>query len=239
MKYLKLFENFYTPAIPTYKSNNSSDEINDTGHNTYQLGTTSDTSEEDAFNLGEKAFNKEQSINDNPFVGEQYPNNKLIKAWVDGFHSGQRNKKIAEGIEQFNFKISREDENTTINAYFNGQTKVLAGSITFQSLFDDSGWYWFEGLLSHEQYDDLFDGKNFIIIENVKVDKYFQKSGLGSELMTRAFDYIHKKTGAKLIVLNASPLGDIPLEKLVSFYKKFGFKVFKNQGGNVIMIKRT
>jgi hypothetical protein len=231
MKHLKLFENFYTPAIPIYKGNPS----NDTGYNTYQLNISTDTSEEEAFDIGLKAFNSELTINDNPYIEQQYPNSKLIKAWIDGFHHGQRNNKITEGVGQFNFKTEQDDENTKITATKN---KVLAGSITFQSVFGDSGWYWFDGILTEDQYDDLFEGKNYVIIEHIKVygDK---RLGLGTELMTRALDYIQKKTGAKLIVLNASPLGsEITLENLVSFYKKFGFKVFKNQGGNVIMLKR-
>jgi len=56
--------------------------------------------------------------------------------------------------------------------------------------------------------------------------------------MNKALELI-QKNGIKLIVLNASPLGqDISLDNLVVFYKKFGFKIFKNQGNNVIMIKR-
>ena len=142
--------------------------------------------------------------------------------------------KCFEDHSVYNFKTDRKDENFEIKANFKGQ---LAGSITFQMLFDESGWYWFDGLLTQEQYDDLFEDKPFVILEHIKVDEHFQKSGLGSELMNRAIELM-KKMGTKLIVLNASPLGTITLTKLVDFYKKFDFKVFKNQGGNVIMIKR-
>ena len=147
--------------------------------------------------------------------------------------------KLFEENPIFKFKIEKDDDNFEVKVFFEGREKILAGSITFQKLFGDSGWYWFEGLLTQDQYDDLFEDIPFVILEHIKVDKYFQKSGLGSELMNRALELI-SKMGIKLIVLNASPLGDdISLDNLVSFYKKFGFKIFRKQGKNNIMIKRN
>jgi len=84
--------------------------------------------------------------------------------------------KYFEDTSNFEFKKTQKDENTEIVAYFKGREKVKSGSIIYQTLFDDSGWYWFDGLISEEQYVDLFEDKNFVIIENIKVDPNFQKS---------------------------------------------------------------
>ena len=143
--------------------------------------------------------------------------------------------KCFEDHSTYDFDTKRNDDEFKIIAKHKGS---LAGSTTFRKLFSDGGWYWFEGLLTHDQYDDLFEDKPFVILEHIRVYGDNRKSGLGTKLMTMALDMINK-LGIKLIVLNASPLGEIPLDKLVNFYEKFGFKIFKNQGKNVIMIKRT
>lgn len=145
-----------------------------------------------------------------------------------------------EAIDEFKFTSKRSDESTSIIASFKGS---LAGSITFEEVINS--WYWFEGIISQEKYEDMFEDVSHIIIENIKVDRHYQKSGLGTKLMTKALEYISKNSNAKIVVLNASPLDKNPndinkisLQDLVKFYKKFGFNVYHNQGDNVIMIKR-
>ena len=94
------------------------------------------------------------------------------------------------------------------------------------------------GLVVPPQYDDLFEDKLFVIIENIKINPEYQKNGLGKELMNKALELISSKN-IKLISLNASPLNNqINSDKLLLFYQKFGFKIFKKQGKNVIMIKK-
>lgn len=141
---------------------------------------------------------------------------------------------------KFNFKTKIKDGNITISVFFIGE-KI--GELSMELACEDSGWYWFDGIITEEQYDDLFNGKMFIIIENIKVNTEHRNKGIGKELMNKAFEFTLHKTGAKSIVLNASPLtndnGDkLPLDILIEFYKKLGFNIFKNQGKNVIMIKR-
>lgn len=143
--------------------------------------------------------------------------------------------KYFEGLSTINFKTNRVGNEVKILAYKSNQ-KV--GSITFYNLYDDNGWYWLDGLISEEQYEDLFEGINFTIIENLKVDKNFQSNNIGTMLMQEAFKEINKK--AKIIILNASPLDNsIDEASLVKFYSKFGFKSYKKQGKNNIMIKRN
>ena len=134
--------------------------------------------------------------------------------------------KLFENFEDYIFKTTQEDEYITITAYFG---KEKAGTISYHmETCEEEDWY--------------FSGDFIIMITDVSVDEYFQKIGLGSELMKRCLISIKKQYPfIKLAVLNASPTGfrnRIPLTKLVEFYKKFGFTEYKPEGGNVIMLKR-
>ena len=59
--------------------------------------------------------------------------------------------------------------------------------------------------------------------------------------MNKALDYIDENYSYP-IYLNASPMqsdGMLNLNDLTRFYEKFGFKVFKSQRGNNLMIKKS
>ena len=143
--------------------------------------------------------------------------------------------KFFENFSNYTFETKSFGKKTEIIVINN---KIKIGSITFQTVYGDEGLYWFDGLLSDEQYDDLFEDKLFVIIENIKINPEYQKNGLGKELMNKALELISSKN-IKLISLNASPLNNqINSDKLLLFYQKFGFKIFKKQGKNVIMIKK-
>lgn len=138
-------------------------------------------------------------------------------------------------FEELNCKITSEKTEDIYHFVARvGNEKV--GSLVAQYILYD--YVWFDGIISQDDYDDLFDGDPYFIIEDVKVDLHYQRSGIGAQLMNAAIEKI-KKMGIKNIVLNACPIGkDIPLNQLVKWYVKLGFKVFKNQGNNVIMIMR-
>ena len=94
MKYLKQFENFYTPAAKVFKSNDGSDELNDTGAFTYPLNVSTNNDEEIAFNRGEEDFNKGIDFEENPYLEAEFRNANLIKSWNDGWRNGEKNKKL-------------------------------------------------------------------------------------------------------------------------------------------------
>ena len=59
--------------------------------------------------------------------------------------------------------------------------------------------------------------------------------------MNKALDYIDENYSYP-IYLNASPMqsdGMLNLNDLTAFYEKFGFKVFKREGNNNLMIKKS
>ncbi len=95
MKYLKYYESFYSSAKNIYKSDAGTDFTKDTGFNSYPLDSFSINDEERAFKLGEKAFNDDVEISENPYLQEQYPNSTLIKKWEDGWNTAQLNKNEA------------------------------------------------------------------------------------------------------------------------------------------------
>lgn len=98
MKYLKLYEAFYSPARQIFKANIGIDSQNVVGGNSYPLDSFSVNDEEKAFNEGEKAYNDGIDVNSNPYSDQQYRNNALIKSWNEGWYNGLKNKKIKESI---------------------------------------------------------------------------------------------------------------------------------------------
>jgi GNAT superfamily N-acetyltransferase len=93
--------------------------------------------------------------------------------------------------------------------------------------------------MEEEVFDDVFGYKPLVYISVVKIDSEYQKSGIGNKLLQFTLDWIKSNLDAKTIALNASPIEkQIPLTKLVEFYKKAGFKSIEQRGNNVVMFKR-
>ena len=222
MKYLKLFESFYSPVRTTFKSGIGNDYTNDTGANSYPYNSFKIDDEKKAFNLGEKAFSENDDIN--PYIDQQYPNSVLIKAWQEGYNNGAKNKSIKESLGGFKYRTTTKDENVYIKVYDNS---VKIGSISFHTeMGNEEDWYYFDDYI--------------VLISDVSVDKDYQKIGIGAKLMEKCLNYIKKHyTYINKVVLNACPTGfnKIPLTKLVEFYKTFGFEIFQSETNNVIMVK--
>jgi len=114
--------------------------------------------------------------------------------------------------EQTKFKITKEDEYNYITAFSDG---IEVGELTY-----------------HVEIDDYY----------IVIDDVFSKnrgSGVGTELMNKAISIIKKKyPNIKVIMLDANPNRQpkVPLDKLVEFYRKFGFEIYKPEGDNVIML---
>ena len=124
---MKFFESFYSPAIQTYKSNNGSDELSDAGHFNYPLYKTNYDDEKIAFDKGIEDFNKGNT--ENPYLGLDYPNNLLIKAWERGYKNGKLNENVKLNNNKFYvdnklvgvFEISygeADDEDYPIQGYY-------------------------------------------------------------------------------------------------------------------------
>lgn len=91
--------------------------------------------------------------------------------------------------------------------------------------------------ITEKQADKLgiSEGDFISKIEHVEVEQ--KGKGLGRKLMNEALHLINDRN-AFPVYLNASPMGTegLPLEALTKFYQSFGFKVFKKQGGNNLML---
>lgn len=142
-------------------------------------------------------------------------------------------------FENFNidFNVKKEGNTYTTLAIL---PEGNVASITFEyAQYPDRIWHLFQGYMEEEIYDDIFGYKPLVYIEHVKVNKEYQKSGIGSKLLNFTIDWIKSNLDTKIIALNASPIEkQIPLTKLVEFYKKSGFKSVEQRGNNVVMIKR-
>lgn len=109
------------------------------------------------------------------------------------------------------------------------------------SLFHEYEEY-FDEDLNPEQRREFFKLTRYeplAILEHLEVYPQYRGKGLSSYLMNYFHNYI-KNNNYQFVYLNASPCCDIGLEieDLSSFYERNGYKIFKDQGSNKIMIKK-
>jgi len=137
-----------------------------------------------------------------------------------------------EIINQFKFKLSNDEDRTTITAY-NINNKI--GSVTSDILFD-SYQYEFDDVFSEEEFDKIYPKDEIVKIEHIEIDDNLKNQGIATKLMGLIMNTM-KKRGYTQFYLNASPMGftGLRLNDLTEFYKKFGFKELKHQGNNVLM----
>ena len=94
--------------------------------------------------------------------------------------------------------------------------------------------------LTPEEFEALGIDENEIIakIEHLEVDIAFRGKGIGGKLLEQAIQKAHNM-GVNFIYINACPMGinSLSLDDLTVFYQKYGFKIFKKQGGNNLMVK--
>ena len=137
-------------------------------------------------------------------------------------------------FDSYKFGTTQNDEYITLTVY-DGENKI--GSFMFHDQVADEEDWKFQDEIKYAGKLDYY-----ILIDEVTIDEYYQKSGIGTTLMKKGMALVKRKFPfIKTIVLNASPTGirKIPLPKLVEFYQKFGFKILSPEGNNVIMIKTT
>jgi ribosomal protein S18 acetylase RimI-like enzyme len=141
---------------------------------------------------------------------------------------------LKENIDIYKFKIKKGEDTFSLLGYFDGD---LAGRIDI-TILSDAYTYEFADIMSEDKYDSIFETRNVAHLENLVVDEYYQNSGLGKKLIELAFKEL-KRRNIKEIYLNAYPKGKgLDLTDLVEFYKKSGFNIILNQGGNVLMYSK-
>lgn len=140
------------------------------------------------------------------------------------------NKKITIKIDD---KSLGEDNDYIFIAYYD---KIEVGSLRMEVLYD-AYKYEFKGDISEVEFNNLFPDDIIIKIESLTVEKNYRNKNIASELMIFAMKY-HKEQGYNQFYLNASPPkydSGLQLPNLITFYEKFGFKVFLHQGNNALM----
>ena len=81
--------------------------------------------------------------------------------------------------------------------------------------------------------------EDFVYLDKLVVKRKYQKQGIGDKLMKEFIKFFNKK-GYKEFFLKAMPGPDsLSLNKLISFYKGFGFKVLdtvKDEGDKITLM---
>lgn len=132
---------------------------------------------------------------------------------------------------EYKYKYDGED-NYEVEAY-DGDKKI--GVVVAEVLFD-LHIYEFGDDFDEDEIYNIFPDDIIIKIDYMDVKDGYKGSGVGKELMKRIIMKM-KEEGYEQFYLNASPMGfsGLPLDVLVNFYEKFGFKILKDQGNNVLM----
>jgi ribosomal protein S18 acetylase RimI-like enzyme/predicted nucleotidyltransferase len=132
------------------------------------------------------------------------------------------------------YKYKKKDEDTF---YILAKAKGLeVGYIICDEMVN--AYYYFDGDISQDEYDEIFPEDKFVRINWLKVVDGHRGQGIAKFLIQKAIDKI-KSLGYSQVFLNASPVNDgsnLPLNDLVALYESFGFKTFKHQGGNALMV---
>ena len=120
------------------------------------------------------------------------------------------------------------------------RTKISIPSVGYIVLTETSPKYEFVDDLTEKEFDQMNLDENDRIgkLEHIEVILSKRGHGYARQLMEEALK-LAKKKEFDILYLNACPMGSggLDLHNLTAFYEKFGFRVFKRQGGNNLMIK--
>ena len=139
------------------------------------------------------------------------------------------------GFFLFEDKVFIEDDGDriTIKEYFR---KEEIGKIILTVIYEPCE-YELKDDFNEDFCNDLFKDDMIFKIEHIEGDDDYNNLGVGKKLMKNAIYYVKKQKKSQ-IYLNASPIGfsGLQIKELINFYKKFGFKVIKDQGHNALML---
>ena len=97
-----------------------------------------------------------------------------------------------------------------------------------------------EDVMSEDEFYKWIPTGNYVSLRDISVEVEERGKGYAKQLMEKVIEFC-KDGGWEYIHLNASSKDNyrgMNHSQLVNFYKKFGFKVVKNQGNNSIMIAK-
>jgi len=138
--------------------------------------------------------------------------------------------------ENTKIKTTREDED---------RIKISIPEVGFIVLTSTFPEYEFLDDLSDDEIEDfenefgISEGDSIGKIEHIEIITNKRGQGYAKILMKTAIQKA-EKLGWTPIYLNASPMGNngLNIEDLTNFYSDFGFKTFKSQGKNNLMIRK-
>ena len=132
-------------------------------------------------------------------------------------------------IKKAQFNYEEEEDRTTISSP-QGNVIVTESYPRYEFMED----------LTPEEFEALGVDEDEPIakIEHIEVDIASRGLGYGGKLLEEAIRQADSM-GVNFTYLNACPIGNsLTLEDLTTFYQKYGFFVFKEQGNNNLMGKR-
>jgi len=160
---------------------------------------------------------------------EQFENNLADLEYPNFQKSLNKKVSVEEVNDKFDIKEDSEEDRITLSV-------ENVGSVVIQQTFPE---YEFLEDITEKQADKLGveEGDFISKIEDIRVDDTEKSKGFGRKLLNKALQIIEARNEFP-VYLNASPMGSrgLNLEDLTNFYKSFGFKVFKKQGGNNLML---
>ena len=153
-------------------------------------------------------------------VGEQEAHNLFVLSHTPTFKS-QARFRVSNG---FQIRTNEEESKISIGENY----VIVTESYPEYEFLDD---------ITEKQAEKLGINEGDFISKIEHLESKDKGKGFGRKLMQEALELI-KSQNMFPVYLNASPIGrdGLPLDKLTNFYKSFGFKVFKKQGGNNLMI---
>lgn len=194
--------------------------------------------------------NRTAGIEDTVFADQKIG---LLPEWVsqEGLEEVETQDQRVERAKAQGF----DAENVLNQATFNDEdgsieikTEKVDAQMDVQS-FDDGQFFedFFNYGFSEEDpsridVDSLLeDSDQIAILNHIEVTKQNRGEGLGSQAL-KDLEKEASKNGVDTIVLNASPIGTMnkaeKLDKLISFYKKNGYKLVRKSKENAEMIKK-
>jgi GNAT superfamily N-acetyltransferase len=140
-------------------------------------------------------------------------------------------------FEEFkdDLKVEMVDDATeyTFKAYYNNQ---IVGSLYVNLVYDIYTEFEEDEEFTEEDIENIFEEDVVVKISWLKTEDDFRSKGVATLLMKKAMSFFEKQ-GYKEYYVNASPMGNMNLENLVNFYRKFGFISFYEWEGNAVMYK--